>query len=414
VPESAGPRSVIVEADGGSRGNPGPAAYGALLRDATSGEIIAEDARTIGVATNNVAEYSGLIAGLKLAELYAPGADIEVRMDSKLVVEQMSGRWKIKHPGMRPLAMEANRLAPFGTTYTWVPREQNKHADRLANEALDGIRSGVTVAAVEPTDEDENGDSLIEEIESPAATAAVDQAGEAPDPGTAPTTLILLRHGVTPHTSGRRFSGGLGGDNPGLSDEGREQVRAAAAWLAELKDKIDAVVCSPVRRTRESAEIIAAELGLPLEEEPGFAEMEFGAWDGLSFMEVAEQHKESFEAWLGDLDSPPPGGESFRVVETRVQAGLDRVLEQHAGRTVVVVSHVTPIKTLVANALKAPLDAVFRMELSPASVSVISFYPDRSDPGSTDRTRGATQHGSLRLYNALPPGERTLLDTGRW
>lgn len=405
VDRSAGPRSVIIEADGGSRGNPGPAAYGALLKDAETGEVIAEDGQTIGIATNNVAEYSGLIAGLKLAELYAPGADIEVRMDSKLVVEQMSGRWKIKHPGMRPLASEANRLAPFGTTYTWVPRERNKHADRLANEALDGKRDGITVAAVDP---DEAGDSLIEEIESPAATAAVDQAGEAPHPGGNPTTLILMRHGVTKHTSGRRFSGGLGGDNPGLSEEGREQVRAAAAWLAELKDKIDAVVCSPVRRTRESAEIVVAELGLPLEEEPGFAEMEFGVWDGLSFMEVAEQHKESFEAWLGDLDSAPPGGESFRVVEARVQAGLERVLTQHAGRTVVVVSHVTPIKTLVANALKAPLDAVFRMELSPASVSVISFYPDRSAPD------GAGRHGSLRLYNALPPGDRSLLDTGRW
>ncbi len=396
---------MIIEADGGSRGNPGPSAYGAVLKDADTGEVIAEDGTTIGVATNNVAEYSGLIAGLKLAELYAPGADIEVRMDSKLVVEQMSGRWKIKHPDMKPLAMEANRLAPFGTTYTWVPRERNKYADRLANEALDGKRDGVTVAAIDP---DGSGDSLIEEIESPAATAAVDQAGEAPHPGGAPTTLILLRHGVTPHTSGRRFSGGLAGDNPGLSDEGREQVRAAASWLSELKDKIDAVVCSPVRRTRESAEIVAAELGLPLEEEPGFAEMEFGAWDGLSFLEVAEQHKESFEAWLGDLDSPPPGGESFRVVEARVQAGLERVLEQHAGRTVVVVSHVTPIKTLVANALKAPLDAVFRMELSPASISVISFYPDRSVSG------GAATHGSLRLYNALPPGDRSLLDTGRW
>ncbi|RHW24663.1 bifunctional RNase H/acid phosphatase [Nocardioides immobilis] len=398
--DRTGPRSVIVEADGGSRGNPGPAAYGAVLKDAETGEVIAEDGRTIGVATNNVAEYSGLIAGLELAELYAPGADIEVRMDSKLVVEQMSGRWKIKHPDMKPLAMEANRLAPFGTTYTWMPREQNKHADRLANEALDGKRHGVTVLV--PTDE-----SLIEEIESPAAVTGVDQAGAPPQPAE-PTTLILVRHGVTPHTSGRRFSGGLGGDNPGLSDEGRDQIRAAAGWLVDLKDRIDAVVCSPVRRTRESAEIIAAELGLPLEEEPGFAEMEFGVWDGLTFMEVAEQHKESFESWLGDLDSAPPGGESFRVVETRVVAGLERILDHHEGRTVVVVSHVTPIKTLVAHALKAPLDAVFRMELSPASVSVISYYPDHS------AAEGAGRHGSLRLYNALPAGVRSMLETGRW
>ncbi|WP_183100764.1 bifunctional RNase H/acid phosphatase [Nocardioides pelophilus] len=405
-----GRRSVIVEADGGSRGNPGPSAYGALLKDAETGEVIAEDGQAIGVATNNVAEYSGLIAGLRLAELYAPGAEIEVRMDSKLVVEQMSGRWKIKHPDMRPLATEANRLAPFGTTYTWVPREQNKHADRLANEALDGLRDGVSVLISSDDQQlgSEPDESLIEELESPAATAGVDQAGEPPKMVGAPTTLVLLRHGVTPHTSGRRFSGGLGGDNPGLSDEGREQVRAAATWLTELKDRIDAVVCSPVRRTRESAEIVAAELGLPLQEEPGFAEMEFGAWDGLTFMEVAEQHKESFESWLGDMDAAPPGGESFRTVETRVLAGLDRVLEQHAGRTVVVVSHVTPIKTLVATTLQASLDAVFRMELSPASVTVISFYPDPSAPD------GSGFRGSLRLYNALPPGDRSLLDAGRW
>ncbi len=408
--ESDGPRSVVIEADGGSRGNPGPAAYGAVLRDAGTGEVIAEDGRTIGVATNNVAEYSGLIAGLELAAEFAPGADIEVRMDSKLVVEQMSGRWKIKHPGMRPLAAEANRLAPFGTTYTWVPRELNKHADRLANEALDGKRDGVTFAATTPADDTGDAgeeESLIEEIESPAGAVGVDQAGTPFLPG-APTTLVLVRHGVTPHTSGKRFSGGLGGDNPGLSEEGREQVHETAAWLTALKDRIDAVVCSPVRRTRESAEIIASELGLPLEEEPGFAEMEFGAWDGLSFVEVAEQHKESFEAWLGDMDAAPPGGESFRTVEERVRAGLRRVLEQHAGRTVVVVSHVTPIKTLVAHSLAAPLDAVFRMELSPASVSVVSFYPDRSAPD------GSGYRSAMRLFNALPPGGRSLLDTGRW
>jgi ribonuclease H / adenosylcobalamin/alpha-ribazole phosphatase len=135
-------RDVIIEADGGARGNPGPAAYGALLKDADTGQVIAEVGEAIGHASNNVAEYRGLIAGLELAAEYAPEASIEVRMDSKLVVEQMSGNWKIKHPDMRPLAMQANRLAPLGTTYTWVPRAENKHADRLVNEALDGARNG--------------------------------------------------------------------------------------------------------------------------------------------------------------------------------------------------------------------------------------------------------------------------------
>ena len=87
---------LVVEADGGSRGNPGPAGYGALVRDPATGEILHELCDSLGTTTNNVAEYSGLVAGLRAAADLAPGADVEVRMDSKLVVEQMSGRWKIK------------------------------------------------------------------------------------------------------------------------------------------------------------------------------------------------------------------------------------------------------------------------------------------------------------------------------
>ena len=394
-------KNVVIEADGGSRGNPGPAAYGAVLKDADTGEVIAEDGSTIGIASNNVAEYSGLIAGLKLAETFAPDADIEVRMDSKLVVEQMSGRWKIKHPSMRPLAMEANRLAPFGTTYTWVPREQNKHADRLANEALDGKRDGVTVGGAEP-------DSLIEEIESPSEQPRGEtrQRGWSPSAGP-PTTLVLVRHGVTAHTTEKRFSGGLASANPGLSDEGRDQIRSVATWLSPLAERVDAVVTSPVRRTRESAEILAEALGHPLQEEPGFAEMEFGAWDGMTFVEVAEKHQADLDKWLGSLDVAPGGsGESFRSVEERVLAGLQRMLDDHAGKTVVVVSHVTPIKTLVAHAVDAPLTSLFRMELSPGSVTVLSFFTGGRD--------GDEPHASLRMYNALPPGNDVFAAGPRW
>jgi ribonuclease H / adenosylcobalamin/alpha-ribazole phosphatase len=132
-------RRLVVEADGGSRGNPGPAGYGAVVRDATTGEVLAEVSESIGRATNNVAEYSGLIAGLRAAAAIARGADVEVRMDSKLVVEQMSGRWQIKHPDMRPLAAKARETArALGrVSYTWVPRSRNAHADRLANQAMD-------------------------------------------------------------------------------------------------------------------------------------------------------------------------------------------------------------------------------------------------------------------------------------
>ncbi|MGW5280202.1 reverse transcriptase-like protein, partial [Streptomyces collinus] len=136
-------REFIVEADGGSRGNPGPAGYGALVADAATGETLAEAAEYIGVATNNVAEYRGLLAGLRAAHALDPAARVHVRMDSKLVVEQMSGRWKIKHPDMKPLATQARAVFPPGqVTYEWIPRERNKHADRLANEAMDAGAKG--------------------------------------------------------------------------------------------------------------------------------------------------------------------------------------------------------------------------------------------------------------------------------
>ena len=133
-------RRLIVEADGGSRGNPGPAGYGALVRDAETGRVLAERAASVGRATNNVAEYGGLVAGLQAVLDLDPTAEVEVRMDSKLVVEQMSGRWQIKHPDMRQLAMQAQKIArQLGQVrYTWVPRAQNGAADALANSAMDG------------------------------------------------------------------------------------------------------------------------------------------------------------------------------------------------------------------------------------------------------------------------------------
>lgn len=136
-------RRLIVEADGGSRGNPGPAAYGGVVRDAGSGEVLETFAEPVGVATNNVAEYRGLVTGLRRAREIDPDAVVEARLDSKLVVEQMSGRWKIKHPDMRALAVEARAaFPPDRVSYVWVPREQNALADRLLNEALDAAGHG--------------------------------------------------------------------------------------------------------------------------------------------------------------------------------------------------------------------------------------------------------------------------------
>lgn len=134
---------VVVEADGGSRGNPGPAGYGAVVLDPETGAVLAERKAGLGHTTNNVAEYSGLIAGLEAAREL--GADaVDVRMDSKLVVEQMSGRWKIKNPPLQALALQARKLVvDFGrVSYEWIPRERNKRADRLANEAMDAQAAG--------------------------------------------------------------------------------------------------------------------------------------------------------------------------------------------------------------------------------------------------------------------------------
>jgi probable phosphoglycerate mutase len=129
---------LIIEADGGSRGNPGPAAYGCLVKDAQTNEVLFKEGKTLGVTTNNVAEYSGLVAALAAAREIDPNAQIEVRMDSKLVVEQMSGNWKIKHENMKGLVEKArNAFAQSQVKYVWVPREDNLAADTLLNIALD-------------------------------------------------------------------------------------------------------------------------------------------------------------------------------------------------------------------------------------------------------------------------------------
>ncbi len=367
------PAAVVVEADGGSRGNPGPAAYGAVLKDAETGEVLAEVGQTIGVATNNVAEYSALVAGLELYRDHADGAGLEVRMDSKLVVEQMSGRWRIRHADLRPLAVRANRLAPPGTAYRWIPRELNVHADRLVNLALDG--SPTAPGPPDPVD------SPTED--TPSAVLPVPPWEQGP-----PTTLVLVRHGETDLTRARRFSG-RGGSDPGLNDDGRAQVRDTADWLAPLAGQVEAMLTSPLRRTRESADIIAARLGLRAAVDEDLAESGFGDWDGKTFAEVAAEDPQAFRGWLASHDRPPGGhGDSLTAMHDRAGRTLDRLLAAYPGRTVLGVSHVTPIKLLVARALDLTLEATFRVELAPASVTVLAWYPDG--------------HPVVRLLNGRP------------
>ncbi|MFD7390639.1 bifunctional RNase H/acid phosphatase [Streptomyces sp. NPDC059852] len=378
-------REFIVEADGGSRGNPGPAGYGAVVIDAATGQTLAERAEYLGVATNNVAEYRGLVAGLRAAHELDPAATVHVRMDSKLVIEQMSGRWKIKHPDMKPLAFEAARIfPPAQVTYEWIPREQNKHADRLANEAMDAGKRGERWSARDSTAELEAADAKAAAgtasggagtSAGDAGTTAVPAAGWAPADMGAPATFVLLRHGETPLTPQKRFSGS-GGTDPALSAAGREQAERVGAALAR-RGTVQAVVASPLTRTRETAAIVAARLGLEVTVEEGLRETDFGAWEGLTFGEVRERYPDDLTAWLADPRARPTGGgESFAATADRVAAARDKLIAAYAGRTVLLVTHVTPIKTLVRLALGAPPESLFRMELSAASLSAIAYYAD--------------------------------------
>ena len=373
-------RRLIVEADGGSRGNPGPAAYGALVRDAETGVILVEQAEYIGTASNNVAEYRGAIAGLTAALELDPEADVEVRMDSKLVVEQLSGRWQVKHPDMKVLAKRALAVWPGGSIrYTWVPRERNKDADRLANEALDAAAKGrewvprgtASLAAPLSFAAPPAAELMFEEPELPQPENRL--VGWSHDLGS-PTTLLLLRHGETKHTRAKRFSGS-GGLDPSLSDEGRAQAVASAARLRQLGD-VDAVVASPLVRTRETADVVAAALGLDVRVEDGVAECAFGDWEGLTFAEVQAQDPVALERWLASTAVAPPGGESFDELSSRVGRARDRLIARYPGQTVVVVTHVSPIKTLVRLALDAPARAIYRMELKPASLTELAYFAD--------------------------------------
>jgi ribonuclease H / adenosylcobalamin/alpha-ribazole phosphatase len=375
---------VVVEADGGSRGNPGPAGYGAVVRDAASGRVLAERAASVGTATNNVAEYGGLIAGLQAAR--DVGADeVDVRMDSKLVVEQMSGRWKVKHPSMQPLAREAAELVRGfrAVRFRWIPRAENAHADRLANEAMDAAKRGQAwrrdeaeewIAAAEAPGRDVDAGSAAPE---PAASLQ-DRAPAAPnrlsgwqeEPGP-PTTTLLLRHGETPLSVEKRFSG-VG--DPELTAVGRRMAAAAAVRLAG--SGATAVVSSPLRRARQTAALVAEALGVDVDVEDGLRETDFGDWDGYTFAEVRQKWPDELDAWLASTAVAPPHGESFDATAERVRSALRRVLRARAGQTVVVVSHVTPIKTLLRIALDAPPTSLYRMHLDLVSLSEIQWFAD--------------------------------------
>ncbi|WP_319633115.1 histidine phosphatase family protein [Georgenia satyanarayanai] len=353
-------RVLVVEADGGSRGNPGPAGYGALVREGD--EILAERAEYLGECSNNVAEYSGLVAGLRAAAQIDPTAQVEVRMDSRLVVEQMAGRWKIKHADMRRLAEEARAVLPAGqVTYTWVPRAANGAADALANAVMDSrgsitndhpsADSRVTVDSRLTADSRVSADSRVTDGNAPPDD---DEEPPIPDVDTeAPSladpeamTIVLVSPGWAPRD---------GEEDPELTDEGLELAGAAAAVVDTIGHSLwphlarpTVLLASPLVRAQQTAVLISevADLGLPTVDD--------------------------------DFAATAPG-ESREDVATRVGRALDRLDESCGGCTVVVAAHADVIAAIIGTVVEAPTAAWDVFRIAPGTISVVRRWSGRGE-----------------------------------
>ena len=355
-----GGRRLVVEADGGSRGNPGNAGYGALVRDAGSGEVIAERAESVGIASNNVAEYSGLVAGLKAVFDIDPGAEVTVRLDSKLLIEQMTGRWKIKSPDLRRLALEARDLvaelsaAGGSVTFIWVPRAENSAADDLANSAMDG-KSVSWTRTLE-----------VDVVSGPEVVVGSDVG--------APTRIVLVRHGVTDFTVAGKLDG-RGGPDPSLNAEGRRQARAAAAGVrAFIGDSSASVITSSLQRAIETGARIADMLGVRAQIDVDWDEQNFGDWDGKGMDYLAARYPQELLRFRSDPQYSRPGGEAHADLEARVLTAYERATG--SGGTVVVASHRQPIMTVLAHVLGIPHERIWRLATAPASLTSVELWAD--------------------------------------
>jgi probable phosphoglycerate mutase len=358
-------RHFKLTADGGSRGNPGPAGYGAVVTE--NGKIVAELFDVIGIATNNVAEYSGLLAGLSHIHQLDKDATVEVAMDSKLVVEQMSGRWQIKHADMRDLAKQCRDAHTASlVTYSWIPRDENSHADRLANKALDG-----------------------ESAHKPAAVVQQNYLTDRLRSAEIPTFIYFVRHGETVLTPTRKFSG-TGSLNPELMQEGLDQADLVAEEAAKLG--ADVLIASPLKRTTQTAEAISRTTGLEINFDESWYELSFGDWDGKSIEEVKAEDPDAYQAWLNSTAYAPGGGESYDEASVRIEEALEKLVAEYPGKKVIVVTHNGVIKTAIKLAMGAPAEAVFHVDATPCSISSISIWP--SD--GLRAVRSVNERGHLR------------------
>jgi len=223
-----------------------------------------------------------------------------------------------------------------------------------------------------PADPPEAGDDALPDAAPLPAT------GPRPDAG-APTTLLLVRHASTEWTHGRRVCGG-DGPGPPLSDEGVEEARRLAkvfrsGEFAGLPEPVT-VVSSPQVRARQTADVLAAELGLDVREDEGWGELRFGEWHGLGYREIAARWAAEYRAWQGSTTAAPPGGESLDQLAARTEEARERLVARHPGQAVVVVSHIGPVRSTAAAALDGAGGAYWRLRVSPASLTVVRCWAD--------------------------------------
>lgn len=384
VQPGEGRRRLVLETDGGSRGNPGPAGYGAVVRD-PAGAVLAERGDFLGVTTNNVAEYTGLVEGLRLVGEVDPEATVEVRADSKLLVEQMSGRWQIKHDDMRRLAREArSAFPPERVRYTWIPRARNGTADALANAAMDrrgrvgrGVLGPTPRPAPEPGRASSGAPATAPAVAVPRALGATLLTGVGD-----PLTLVLVRHGQTDATAARTYAGG---DGPGAPLNARG--RTEAARVADLVHRIgrdgwpdlptpSVVVSSSMLRAGQTAAAIGRRIGVRVEVDDAFAEARFGDWEGLTADQIAAEWPGQPASWLRDPHVLAVGGESMADVAHRVSAAARRLAQEHAGRTVVVATHTVAIRAGIGALVGLDPAGWSRLRVPPASVSILRLWPD--------------------------------------
>jgi probable phosphoglycerate mutase len=380
-------RALTVEADGGSRGNPGVAGWGAVVRDRATGTVLHEGCAPLGRASNNVAEYTGLIEGLRAASAIDPGADVLVRMDSKLVVEQMAGRWKIKHEDMRRLALQARDVvadisdAGGSVRFEWIPREKNKTADALSNRGMDGVTLSRRLDLPEGREEVAE---VVDEVVDPAPSGTAAPVGVGPDLGT-PTRVLLVRHGVTDFTAAGRLDG-RGGSDPSLNDAGRSQAAAAGRATAHLLGDTPArLVTSSLARARETGAAVAEATGLVAEVDADWDEQDFGDWDGAAVADLVREQPEDLQALRVDPDYARPGGETHREMAERVLAAFERCVAE--GGTTVVVCHRKPIMTVLAHLLQMPHETIWRLAAAPGSLTAVEVWADgNASVAFTNRT----------------------------